>query len=127
MPQIIAGLLYTKHDEWVKVEGDEATIGLTDYAQDALSDIVYLELPDVGDSFDQDADLGVVESVKASSEIFMPVGGEVTAVNDSLRDTPEAINTDPYGSWLVRVKISDASQLDGLMDAAGYEAYCADR
>ena len=127
MPQIVAGLLYTKHDEWLKVEGDEAVIGLTDYAQDALSDIVYLELPDVGDSFDQDADLGVVESVKASSEIFMPVGGEVTAVNDGLRDTPETINTDPYGSWLIRLKISDASQLDGLMDAAAYEAYCADR
>ncbi|MDA0242970.1 MAG: glycine cleavage system protein GcvH [Chloroflexi bacterium] len=127
MPQIVAGLLYTKHDEWLKVEGDEAVIGLTDYAQDALSDIVYLELPDAGDSLKQEDELGVVESVKASSEIFMPVAGEITAVNTPLRDTPETINTDPYGSWLIRLKISDASQLDGLMDAAAYEAYCADR
>lgn len=127
MTQIIAGLLYTKHDEWLKVEGNEGTIGLTDYAQDALSDIVYLELPDVGDTLDQEDELGVVESVKASSEIFMPVAGEITAVNSALRDAPEAINTDPFGSWLVRFTISDASQLAGLMDSAAYEAYCAER
>lgn len=126
--KIVPGLLYTKHDEWLKVEGDIATIGITDYAQDALSDIVYLELPEVGDSFDKEDEFGVVESVKASSELFMPVAGEVTAVNSGLLDTPETVNSDPYGqAWLVKIKLTDSAQLSELMDAAAYTAYCDNR
>lgn len=126
--KIVPGLLYTKHDEWLKVEGDIATVGITDYAQDALSDIVYLELPDVGDSFDKEDEFGVVESVKASSELFMPVSGEVTAVNSGLLDTPETVNSDPYGqAWLVKVKLTNPAQLSELMDAAAYTAYCDGR
>jgi glycine cleavage system H protein len=123
MSEIKDGLLYTKDDEWVLVEGDAATIGITDYAQDSLSDIVYLELPSEGDSFDAEDTFGVVESVKAAADLFMPVGGEVTAVNDDLIDTPENINSAPYDSWLIKIKLSDASELDALMDAAAYKEY----
>ncbi|MCA9981951.1 MAG: glycine cleavage system protein GcvH [Anaerolineales bacterium] len=126
--KIEAGLLYTKHDEWIRVAGDEATIGVSDYAQDALSDIVYLELPEPGETFSAEEEFGVVESVKASSELYMPVSGEVTAINEDLLDEPEKINSDPYGAaWLVKIKLSDASELDGLMDAAAYQTYCDGR
>lgn len=121
-------LLYTEDDEWVRVKDGEATIGITDYAQDSLSDIVYLELPDVGDSFDQGATFGVVESVKAAADLLMPVSGEITAVNEALIDTPETLNSDPYATaWLVSAKINDESELVGLMDAAAYKAYLANR
>jgi glycine cleavage system H protein len=125
--KVISGLKYTKDDEWVKVEGEEATIGITDYAQDALSDIVYLELPDVGDSFSEGDEFGVVESVKAASDLFMPVDGEITAINEDLLDAPEDINTKPYDSWMIKVKLSNPDQIDGLMDAEAYTAYCAER
>jgi len=116
-------LLYTDHDEWVRVEGDEVATGITDYAQDQLSDIVYVELPEVGDTFDKGEPYGVVESVKAASDIFMPVGGEIVAINKQLEDAPEIVNQDPYGKgWFVRIKMSDQSDLDGLMDAAAYQA-----
>lgn len=127
MSEIKDGLLYTKDDEWVLVEGDSATVGVTDYAQDSLSDIVYLELPSEGDSFEADDTFGVVESVKAAADLLMPVGGEVTAVNEALIDTPEALNSAPYDSWLIKITLSDASQLASLMDAAAYKAYLADR
>ena len=128
MSQVPADLMYTNDDEWVRVNGDEITIGITDYAQDSLSDIVYLELPDVGTAFDADDTFGVVESVKAASDLLMPVAGEVTAVNEALIDTPALINSDPFGeAWLIKVKLSDASQLDNLMDATAYQAYLADR
>jgi glycine cleavage system H protein len=127
MSEIKDGLLYTKDDEWVLVEGDSATIGISDYAQDSLSDIVYLELPAVGDSFDAGDTFGVVESVKAAADLFMPVSGEVTAVNEALVDTPEALNAAPYDSWLVKIKISSPADLDALMDAAAYKAYMTDR
>ncbi|MFO7679054.1 MAG: glycine cleavage system protein GcvH [Chloroflexota bacterium] len=127
MSEIKDGLLYTKDDEWVLVEGDSATIGVTDYAQDSLSDIVYLELPGVGDSFDAGDAFGVVESVKAAADLFMPVSGKVTAVNEALIDTPEALNSAPYDSWLVKIKISNTADLDSLMDAAAYKAYMTDR
>lgn len=121
-------LLYTEDDEWVRVKDGEATIGITDYAQDSLSDIVYLELPDVGDSFDQGATFGVVESVKAAADLLMPVSGEITAVNEALIDTPETLNSDPYATaWLVSAKINDESELAGLMDAAAYKEYLANR
>lgn len=128
MSQIPENLLYTTDDEWLLVNGNEATIGITDYAQDSLSDIVYLELPDVGDSFDAEDTFGVVESVKAASDLLMPVAGEVTAVNTALIDTPELLNSDPYGAaWLIKVKIGDTNALDTLMDATAYKAYLADR
>lgn len=126
--KIPAGLLYTKNDEWVRQDGDEAVIGITDYAQDSLSDIVYVELPSVGDSFKAGEAFGVVESVKAASDTYMPVSGEVVAVNDAVVDAPEMLNADPYEKgWMVRVKITDAGSLKELMDAAAYETYCAGR
>ncbi len=122
-----ADLRYTKDDEWVRVEDGEAVVGITDYAQDSLSDIVYLELPSVGDSFDEGATFGVVESVKAASDLFMPVSGEVIAVNDDLTGAPEEINQDAYGAWMIRVRISDPTQVENLLDAAAYEALLASR
>lgn len=126
--KIPSELFYTNDDEWVRREGDEAVIGITDYAQDALSDIVYVELPGEGDSFEAGATFGVVESVKAASDLFMPIGGEIIAVNEALADTPEMLNTDPFGdAWIVRIKLSDPSELDKLMDAATYETYLNER
>ncbi len=125
--KILPELRYAKTDEWVRIEGDEAVIGISDYAQDALSDIVYLELPSVGDTIEAGDTFGVVESVKAASDIAMPVSGEVIAANDAAVDAPESINTDPFGVWLVRVRMSDPSQVEALMDAAAYEAYLATR
>ena len=108
---------YLESDEWIRVEGGEAVIGITDYAQDKLSDVVYVELPDVGKTFAQGAVFGVVESVKAASDLKMPAGGEVVAVNDGLGDTPESVNEDPYGAgWMIRIKLSDPSELEGLLD-----------
>ncbi|MEJ2747260.1 MAG: glycine cleavage system protein GcvH [Anaerolineae bacterium] len=128
MSKVVAGLLYTKEDEWIKVEGDEATIGVSDHAQDALSDIVYLELPDVGESFAMGDTFGVVESVTAAADLYMPVSGEVTAVNEDLIDTPELVNSDPYGeAWMVKIKISDSSELEKLMDADAYTKYLEER
>lgn len=121
-------LKYTKEDEWVKVEENIATIGVTDYAQDALSDIVYLELPAAGDSFSAGETFGVVESVKAASDLYMPVDGTVTVANEDLIDTPETVNSDPYGdAWMIKVELSDPGQLDSLMDAEAYKTYCEER
>lgn len=115
---------YSKEDEWVRVEDGVATIGITDYAQDSLADIVYLELPDVGTIVALGDTFGVVESVKAAADLFAPVSGEVIEVNDDLIDTPEKINEDPYGeAWMAKIKLSDPAEIDGLMDAAGYLAY----
>jgi glycine cleavage system H protein len=128
MTKVVDGLYYTKDDEWVRVEGDEATVGITDYAQNALSDIVYVDLPSVGESLNAGETFGVVESVKAAADLFAPVSGEVTAVNDDLPDKPEMVNSDPYGAaWMLRLRLSDKSELDGLMDAAAYQAYCDSR
>ncbi len=120
-------LRYTKEHEWVRIDGDEAVIGITQYAADQLGDIVFVELPDVGRALKQAATFGVVESVKAVSDLFVPVSGEVTATNDALGATPEVVNTDPYGEgWLVRVRFADAAQVDGLLDAAAYERLIAE-
>ena len=128
MTKIEEDLLYTKDDEWLRVEEDEATVGISDYAQDSLSDIVYLELPQVGESFDEGEPFGVVESVKAAADLFMPAAGEIVEVNEGLMDEPEVINTDPYGqAWMVRIKLEDKSQLDDLMDAEAYADYCEER
>jgi glycine cleavage system H protein len=114
-------LLYSKEHEWVKVEGDTAHIGITDYAQQALGDIVFVELPSVGNALRAGGTFGVVESVKAASDLFSPVSGTVTAVNEALLDTPGLLNNDPYGSWMLAVKLSDASELAGLLDANSYQ------
>jgi glycine cleavage system H protein len=122
-----ADLRYTKDHEWVRVEGDEATVGITDFAAHQLGDVVFVELPAVGRSLAQHATFGVVESVKAVSDLFAPVAGEVIAANDALGGQPELVNTDPYGEgWMLRVKVADAGQLDGLLDAAAYEQLTAE-
>ena len=115
-------LRYTKDHEWVKVDGDVATIGVTDYAASQLGDVVFVDLPAVGKAVDQFATFGVVESVKAVSDLYAPVSGEVTDVNAELGAQPELVNSDPFGDgWMIRVKVSDAGQLTDLLDAAGYE------
>ncbi len=126
---IPADLKYTKNDEWVRVEGNIGTIGITDYAQGQLSDVVFVEiLVGEGDAVSQGDSCATVESVKAASEVYMPVSGTVTAIHEELADEPEVVNSDPYGeAWMVKVELSDPSELDGLMDAAAYEAYCAER
>jgi len=112
-------LLYVKSHEWLKVEGDTATVGISDYAQHALGDIVFVELPEVGASFGAGAAFGVVESVKAASDIYLPAAGEVIAINEALLDTPETVNSDPYeNGWLVKIKL--AGEPAGLLDAAAY-------
>lgn len=119
---------YAKSDEWVRVEGAEAVIGITDYAQDALSDIVFIELPSVGTVLKAGEPFGTVESVKAASDLNMPISGEVIAVNSALSDSPEKINADPFGeAWLIRIKPSDLSELEALMDAEAYLKYCEER
>ena len=118
---------YSEDHEWIRVEDGEAAVGITDHAQDSLSDIVFLELPAEGDSFDMGDSFGVVESVKAAADLTMPVGGEVTAVNEDLMDEPETLNGDPYGSWLIKIKMNDPSELKQLMDATAYAAYCEER
>jgi glycine cleavage system H protein len=124
MANVPEGLHYSKDHEWLKVEGDTATVGITDHAQSALGDVVYVELPKVGDSFGAHDTFGSVESVKAVSELFLPVAGEVTAVNEALNDEPEKVNSDPYGDgWMVRVRLSNAGEVDGLLNAAEYEDY----
>jgi glycine cleavage system H protein len=126
--QVPADLKYAKSDEWFRVEGDIVTVGVTDYAQDQLSDVVYVELPDVGQKLDAGDAIGVVESVKAASDVFTVVGGEVTEVNDTLEDEPELVNSSPFeGGWFVKLKVADPGPLDDLMDAAAYTAYCEDR
>jgi glycine cleavage system H protein len=125
-PMVPAELRYTKDHEWVRVEGDQATIGITEYAAEQLGDIVFVELPDVGRDLAQFATFGVVESVKAVSDLFAPLGGEVTDANGELSSQPELVNSDPYGSgWMLRVRISDPEQLNELLDAGAYEALTA--
>jgi glycine cleavage system H protein len=116
---------YAKTHDWVRVEGGLAVCGISDYAQHALSDVVYVELPDTGTLVTQGEVYTTVESVKAAEEVFAPVSGEIVAVNEALEDTPEALNTDPYGAWIVKIQPSDLAELDALMDAAAYEAFVA--
>ena len=119
---------YTKDHEWVKVEGSTGTIGITDYAQNELGDVVFVELPKVGAQLKAGQSLGTVESVKAVSEIFCPVSGEVTEINPALANAPEKINQDPHNSaWLIKIRLADAKETAGLMDAASYQAYVAEK
>ena len=116
-------LKYTKNDEWIKVEGEKGTIGITDFAQDQLSDIVYVEIVvDVGDEVSRGDSCATIESVKAAADVYMPVSGVVSAINEELPDTPEIVNSDPYGAaWLVKIELSEPSELDGLLDPAAYQ------
>ncbi|MGD1992660.1 MAG: glycine cleavage system protein GcvH [Anaerolineae bacterium] len=117
---------YTESHEWVRKDGAELVCGITDHAQESLSDIVYVELPEVGDVLDKEDIFGVVESVKAASDLYMPVGGEITDINEQLEDTPELVNQDPYGDgWLIRFTASDPSELEELMDSEAYQAFVA--
>ncbi len=117
-------LKYTKEHEWVKIEGDKAVIGITDHAQHALGDVVFVELPQIGDSIEIGKPFGVVESVKAVSDIYAPVSGKVTSLNEVLLDTPETLNEDAFGKgWIIEIQLDDPSQLDNLWDAAQYEAF----
>jgi len=114
-------VMYTDDHEWTKVDNDETIIGISDYAQDQLGDIVFVELPQVGETFEKGAEFGTVESVKAVSELFLPVSGEVVAINETLDDTPELVNNEPYtGGWMLRVKLSEKSELDQLMNKSAY-------
>jgi glycine cleavage system H protein len=122
-----ADVKYHKEHDWVRVEGDEAVFGITWFAQDALGEIVYVDLPDAGTALSTGESYGELESVKAVSEVYAAVGGEVTAVNEQLVDSPDLINKDPYGEgWLVRVSLSEPGELDALMDAAAYQALLAE-
>ena len=123
MSNIPADLKYTEHDEWIRVEGDEAYVGITAFAAGELGDIVFVDVDTEGESLDKDEVFGSVEAVKTVSDLFLPVSGEVLEFNEALEDAPESVNDDPYGDgWMVKIKIADASELDGLMDEAAYEA-----
>jgi glycine cleavage system H protein len=124
MAQIPEDLHYSKDHEWVRVEGNTAVVGITDYAQDSLGDVVYVEVPKVGDEFAANESFGSVESVKAVSEVFSPVSGEIVGVNEALADEPEKVNQDPYGSgWMIRVQMSNPGEVDSLLTAAEYEDF----
>ena len=122
-------LKYTDNDEWIRIEGSSGTIGITDFAQDQLSDVVFVEIiaePD--ETLDQGDACATVESVKAAADVYIPVGGTITAINEDLLDTPELVNTDPYGAaWMVKIEITDPIQLDGLLDADTYQKQCEER
>ena len=124
MSNIPENLRYSKDHEWVKVDGDVASIGITDYAQHSLGDVVYVDMPRVGDKFGTHEAFGSVESVKAVSEIFTPVSGEVVEVNESLNDTPEKVNSDPYGdAWFVKIKMENSLEVDAMLSGEEYEEY----
>ncbi len=115
---------YSEDHEWVRLEGDEAVLGITDYAQEELSDVVYVELPEIGDTFDKDEVFATVESVKAASDVYTPIGGEILEINEKLEDSPELVNQDPFGeAWFVRMALADSSEVDDLMDADAYKGF----
>ena len=124
MAKVIEGLYYSESHEYVKVEGKFAYVGITDYAQNALGNVVYVDLPEVDDEVEADEDFGAVESVKAASDLISPVSGTVVEVNEALEDKPELLNEDPFENWIIKVQLSDTAELDNLMDAQGYEDFC---
>lgn len=124
MAKIAEGLKYSESHEWVKVEGNVAVIGVSDFAQAEMGDITYVDIPDVDDEVVADEEFGALESVKASSDLFSPVSGTVVAVNEELEDAPELINEDAFGAWIIKVEMSDPSELDKLLDAVAYKAIC---
>jgi glycine cleavage system H protein len=124
MVEIKPDLRYTKSHEWIKVDGDTITMGVSDFAQSELGDITYLELPEPGESVTKNEPLGVIESVKAASDIYSPVNGEIVEANDNVIDAPESVNSSPYDdAWLVKIKLSDPSEVEELMDSAAYEKF----
>ena len=124
MSKVIEGLLYSESHEWVKVEGGIAIIGITDFAQHAMGDLSYVDMPEVDDELSQGEEFGAVESVKAASDLFSPVSGTVIEINEALEDAPELLNEDAFENWIIKVQISDESELESLMDAAAYQALC---
>lgn len=122
--EIKENLRYAESHEWVSLEGDIATVGITDYAQHALGDIVYVDMPEVGDEVTAGEEFGAVESVKAASDLYSPVSGEVIEINEALEDEPGLINQDAFDNWIMKVKVSDASELDNLLDAEAYKNIC---
>ena len=125
MAKVIEGLFYSESHEYVKVEGDFAYVGITDYAQHALGNVVYVDMPEVDDEVEADEDFGAVDSVKAASDLISPVSGTVVEVNEALEDKPELLNEDAFENWIMKVQMSDKSELDALMDAAAYEELCS--
>lgn len=126
MTKVIEGLYYSESHEYVKVVGGAGYIGITDYAQHALGNIVYVDMPEVDDDIEVDEDFGAIESVKAASDLKAPVSGKVIEVNEALEDEPDLLNKDAYENWIIKVELTDTSELKNLMDAKGYEAFCAD-
>ena len=124
MAKVIKGLLYSESHEYVKVEGNIGYVGISDYAQHALCNVVYVDMPDVDDEVEAGLEFGAVESVKAASDLIAPVSGVVIEVNEKLDDQPELINQDPYENWIIKVELSDKTELDSLMEADAYEAFC---
>ena len=124
MSKVIEGLYYSESHEFVRVEGDYGFIGITDYAQNALGNVVYVDMPDVDDEITAGEEFGAVESVKAASDLFAPVSGTVVEINEALEDQPELINEDAFENWIIKVEFSDKSELDNLMDAKAYAAFC---
>ena len=124
MAKVIEGLYYSESHEYVRVEGDFGFIGITDYAQNALGNVVYVDMPDVDDEVEAGEEFGAVESVKAASDLYSPVSGTVVEVNEALEDQPELINQDAFENWIIKVELSDKSELDALMNAADYAAFC---
>lgn len=120
------GLFYTKDHEWLRVEGEEALVGITDYAQHSLGDIVYVDLPEVDDEFEKGEDFAAIESVKAASDIFMPIGGKIIEVNEDFEDEPELLNVDAFANWLIRIEIADKVELEELLSADEYEKFLAE-
>ena len=124
MAKVVNGLKYSESHEWVKVEGDVAVIGVTDFAQAEMGDITYVDLPSVDDEFAAEEEFGALESVKASSDLYTPVSGVVVEVNSDLEDTPELVNQDAFENWIIKIRMSNPAELDSLLDAAAYEAIC---
>ena len=124
MAKVIEGLYYSESHEYVRVEGDFGFIGITDYAQNALGNVVYVDMPDVDDEVEAGEEFGAVESVKAASDLYSPVTGKVVEVNEALDDQPELINQDAFENWIIKVELSDKAELDNLMDAKAYAAFC---
>ncbi len=125
MSKTVAGLYYSESHEWVKVEGNVAVIGITDFAQHAMGDLSYVDMPEVDDELEKGEEFGAVESVKAASDLYSPVSGTVVEINEELEDAPELLNQDAFANWIIKVEMSDPSELETLMDAAAYEAMCA--
>lgn len=124
MPKVLEGLRYAESHEWVRVEGDVAVIGISDFAQHSMGDLSYVDMPSVGDEVTAGEEFGAVESVKAASDLISPVSGKVIEVNEVLEDEPELLNEDPYANWIIKVQMSDPSEVDSLLDAAAYEKLC---